>query len=224
MIVSGYGVKLIRLKERDIELVRQKRNSDQIRQFMEYREYITPEMQEKWFRKINNIHNNYFVIQNGNKKIGLINGAQINWEKKETGSGGVFIWETEYWDTKVPLASSLLLTDTSVLLGLERTYAKILRDNKKAIAFNKALGYRLIEGEENSYNQRYVLSMKDYVEKRNRLREKLFPEDSYRCIKLEIDKEDANDPVVTFLMKKISSLSGKNRAGFEITIHEGSVQ
>ena len=34
MIISKYGVKLIRLRQEDLEFVRQKRNSEEIRRFI----------------------------------------------------------------------------------------------------------------------------------------------------------------------------------------------
>jgi UDP-4-amino-4,6-dideoxy-N-acetyl-beta-L-altrosamine N-acetyltransferase len=216
MIISGYGIELIRLKEEDIELVRQHRNSEHIQQFMEYRKFITAEMQKKWFQSVNNIHNNYFIIQINGEKIGLINGAQIDWDKKETGSGGVFIWKTEYWETKAPLAASLLLTDTSVLLGMKKTYAKILQDNKKAIAFNKALGYELMEGQEAFYNQHYVLTMTQYINKRDRLRKKIFSKQTYQKIQLIIEQESELDAVVQFMLEKINKLPEEQKKGFEI--------
>ena len=60
MIVRKYGITLRRLALEDIELVRQKRNSQEIRQVMHFKDEITPEMQLKWFESINNFENYYF--------------------------------------------------------------------------------------------------------------------------------------------------------------------
>ena len=73
-----YGITLTRLREDDIELVRKWRNSPGIQQYMEYREFITEEMQKKWFESINNLQNFYFIIEYENKKIGLINTSNID--------------------------------------------------------------------------------------------------------------------------------------------------
>ena len=108
MIINGFGISLERLKEKDIELVREKRNSTLVSQFMEFRGHITPEMQKEWFNSINNINNLYYIITYNNKKVGLINGAKINWEIMETASGGIFIWEEELWQTHVPLMANLV--------------------------------------------------------------------------------------------------------------------
>lgn len=178
MIIQGYGVKLIRLNRDYLELLRVKRNSEKIRQFMEYREEISPEMQEEWFRKIDTEKDAYFIIFENETPVGMINGSEIDWKKKETRSGGIFIWEESYWKTDLPLRASLLLTDISLLLGMERTYAKILRDNPAAIRFNTELGYELLPGQEAEYNQSYVLHRENYLRKTKRLHEalqKLFP-------------------------------------------------
>ncbi|TND09667.1 MAG: GNAT family acetyltransferase [Bacteroidetes bacterium] len=173
MIIRGYGIELIRLRHEDIELVRLKRNSEHVRRHMEYREEISPEMQEKWFAGINTVRNNYFIIVHEGVKIGLISGADIHWEKKETRNGGIFIWEQEYWNTTIPLSASFLLTDISFILGLEKTFIRVLRDNTKAIAFNRQLGYRIVDEHDENYNQLYVLTQDHYEAKTAKLRETL---------------------------------------------------
>lgn len=173
MIIQGFGIKLVRLNRDYLELLRVKRNSEQIRQFMEYREEISPEMQEAWFAKVDTEKDGYFIILENEKAIGMINGSDIDWQKRETRSGGIFIWEEAYWKTDLPLRASLLLTDISLLLGLERTYAKILRDNTVAIRFNAALGYELLPGQETEYNQSYVLHRENYLRKTKKLHELL---------------------------------------------------
>jgi UDP-4-amino-4,6-dideoxy-N-acetyl-beta-L-altrosamine N-acetyltransferase len=216
MLIEGYGIRLMRLTKEDIELVRQWRNSQLIKQFMEFREEITSKQQTEWFNSINNIYNNYFIIEVKGEKIGLINGSQIDWELKETKSGGIFIWNEMYWETKTPLASALLLTDTSVILGLEKTYAKILNDNKKAIAFNKALGYKLLSNQENRYGQLYVLEMKDYVSKRNQLQQLFFKDIKNFNIKITIDNNE--NSIHQFYLKKLNEIEGELKEDFELIV------
>jgi len=178
MIIQGYGVKLIRLNREYLELLRTMRNSESVRQYMEYREEITPEMQEAWFQKIDSEKDAYFIIFHNEKPVGMINGSDIDWDKKETRSGGIFIWEEEFLKSDLPLRASLLLTDVSLLLGMERTYAKILRENESAIRFNTLLGYEILPGQELNQNQEYVLEKANYLRKTKKVREmllKLFP-------------------------------------------------
>lgn len=215
MTISGYDIELIRLTHDDIELVRNWRNSAHIKRFMEYREHITPEMQEKWFHSIDNIHNNYFIIITKGEKIGLINGSQIDWEKKETRNGGIFIWNLAYWNTLIPLFSSILLTDISFILGLEYTYIKILRNNEKAIQFNKQLGYEILNDQENLENQQYVLTREHYFEKTQRLRKTLqrLSTENY-----QITITDENNPLSKFYIDKLKQLSEDDKKQFQLTI------
>src|SRR5688572_16492874 len=129
LLVEAYGVQLKRLALEDIELVRYWRNSEKIRQYMEFREEITPAMQLKWFNSIDNFNNFYFLISVDNSYIGLINGANTNWDEGVTHSGGIFIWDEKFWATEVPFNASMLLTDISFAFGLKTIRAKILKDN-----------------------------------------------------------------------------------------------
>ena len=176
MIIKGFGISLHRLEHSDIELVRQKRNAPNVSMFMEYREEITPEMQEKWFQSVNNEKNNYFLIDFIGEKIGLIYAAEIDWEKMETGNSGIFIWDESFRKTSVPLAAALVLTETSFIFGFRKTFIKVLRNNPVAIAFNKGLGYELLPGQENAVNQKYVLTEQNYFEKAAKLREPFIKE------------------------------------------------
>ena len=194
MIISGYNIKLHRLKtEDDIELLRKWRNTTHINQFMEFREIITKEQQSVWFQSINNINNNYMIIEYEGKKIGLINGAGIDWDKKTTASGGIFIWDESYWMTKAPISASILMTDMSSIYGLEKTYIKILKDNKNAIEFNKYLGYEILIDQKKSTNQHYVLQQNKYELRRKKIFKTLLPEFYLNKVNITFDLDDKVD-------------------------------
>lgn len=145
MIIRKYGLVLTRLKENDIELLRQKRNSEAVRQNMYYREEITPEMQKKWFETVNNKYNGYFIIHYKGKKIGMIHGKNVNYENR-TCEGGIFIWDEEYLKTAVPSLASTIMNDWTFLLGnFKAIYAKVLKENKIALTYNKMQGYEPCE-------------------------------------------------------------------------------
>ena len=110
MQLKKYDVVLTRLTHDKIEMVRNWRNHPKIAKFMEYKEYITPEMQETWFNKINNEHNYYFIIEFEGKEIGLINMRNIDYEKGQ-GEGGIFIFDDEYLNSDVSFRASLCQAD-----------------------------------------------------------------------------------------------------------------
>lgn len=209
MILEGYGIRLIRMREEHIELVRQHRNSANIRRFMEYRDEITPEMQLAWFKSVDNIENNYFMIETDGKFIGLINAGKIDWDKRETGNGGIFIWEVEYWETLVPLSASVLLTETSLLFGIDRSYVKILKDNPKAIAFNKQLGYELMPNQEAEYNQMYELTTDRFVGKLEKLKQMIPALQAHEQMVITVD--DPEHPVSKFLGSRAEEALAANR-------------
>jgi len=141
MRIHKYGITLTRLKEKDIELVREKRNSGEIRASMQFRETISAEMQKEWFNRVNNIYNNFFIITADNKQIGMIDGKNINYEKR-TSEGGMFIWDKDYWGNIHPALASVIMSDFNFIINeFEKNYIKILRSNPKAIGHNRQLGY-----------------------------------------------------------------------------------
>lgn len=213
MILSGYGIELIRLQHGDIELVRRERNSEDVRRHMEYREEITPEMQEKWFASVNNRFNNYFLIKTDERIIGLIYGAQIDWEKKETGNGGIFIWDKYYHESPVSLQASFVLIETSFLLGLERTFVKVLRTNPRAIRFNTDMGYVLLPGQEDVENQRYVLVKDEFFRRTEKVRGALRTQYG-DTITFTIDR--AGDETELFYKNLVESLPPAARNRFKI--------
>ncbi|MFM2017110.1 MAG: hypothetical protein RL007_766 [Bacteroidota bacterium] len=204
MIIRGYGIELIRLKEADIELVRANRNSPAIRSTMEFREYITAAMQKEWFLSVDNIYNHYYLIVSKGVKCGLINGSKIDWDKGVTASGGIFIWDESALDEFTAVSASILLTRTSTLMGLHSTYAKILKTNTPAINYNKSLGYELLAGEENNFNQSYILTQNNFEKRTERIRNFL---DKIHGGTIEIIADDPEHPVTKFLLDRIYKAS-----------------
>lgn len=215
MILKGYGVELVRLRHEDIELVRQMRNSPEIMQRMEYREYITPEMQEEWFNRVDVPESHYYLVHFNGKKSGLINGAKIDWEKKETRSGGIFIWDEACRESYGSLGATLLMLDLTFKLGLERTYVKVLRDNPAAINFNAQLGYEMLPGQENAYNQEYVLTEEKYeraTQKIKALLQRRFGP------QLTVIADDPEHPATQFLVEQLLKMKPERREHFELII------
>ncbi len=164
IILEQYGVKLNRLQEKDIELVRYWRNQSDISNFMEYRDYITPSKQTNWFKSINNKLNYYFIIEYQNKKVGLINSKNYNPELGFS-EGGIFIWDKNYIDSYVAIYSTLCFLNFIFdhLKISKKSMARILKTNPRAIQYNKQIGYKLIPDQESIENQLYELSEEDYI-------------------------------------------------------------
>jgi UDP-4-amino-4,6-dideoxy-N-acetyl-beta-L-altrosamine N-acetyltransferase len=171
--VSKYGIILKRLTEEDLELLRNWRNDPKIVKQMNYKEYITPEMQQKWYSGINNRHNYYFIIVVDGKKIGLANLKDIDYNHKIM-EAGLFIYDDDYLGTLVPFQVVLAKYDFGFLdLGMETCFGHVLRSNTNAIRFNASLGYELKPGQENEEHQLYILTKERYLGKRELLLKKL---------------------------------------------------
>lgn len=212
MIVEAYGIKLKRLTADELELVRTHRNSEAIRNTMEYREIITTEMQRKWFATIDNEHNNYMLIYVKEIPIGLISGTQIDWENGITGNGGIFIWAQEFMETVYPSRAAVLMTDIGFYLGMKKNYAKILRDNLKSIAFNASLGYALLPNQNEVYNQQYELTVEKYFSVVQKLRKLLGAEGN-----IQITLDDAQHPSSIRIAEVLKNISLEMKQKISLT-------
>ena len=205
MKLIKYGIILNRLREEDIELVRQWRNSPQINQFMEYRGNITPEMQRDWFRSVDNLDNFYFIIEYQGKKIGLINSSHVEWDTVSS-EGGIFLWDEQYYETFVPVWASLCLLETTYfVLGAGRSVIKTLRDNERAKKLNTHLGYELMEGQEEVYNQSYLLTAESFKRHAHKLIKaaSLLAGQGTAGHSLFFDREDIRSGLADFIHGKI---------------------
>jgi hypothetical protein len=170
MKLFKYGIILERLKEADIELVRQWRNSDPVRLNMEFQEIISPEQQLGWFKSIDNLQNNYLIIHYKGEKIGLLNDKNVDWEAR-TSESGLFLGRTEFYATVVPYLVSIAGIETTFyFLNWRKQFAHILRTNLNAINYNKQLGYRLCEGQEAVENQQYEMTRESFEQKAGKIR------------------------------------------------------
>jgi len=167
MKLHKYGITLSRLTQDEIEFVRRKRNLEEVRRYMEFRDEITPEMQQQWFDKINNFENFYYIIEYDGRKIGLINDKNIDWQER-TSESGLFFWDEEYINTFLPVLASLVLLEVGFYyLNWYKSYIHVMRDNPKAIEYVHQIGYRISEGQQDVQNQLYFLT-KDNFEKKGR--------------------------------------------------------
>jgi RimJ/RimL family protein N-acetyltransferase len=206
MKLTKYGITLRRIKLEDIELIRQWRNSPQISQFMEYRDNIRPEMQRKWFQSVNNNSNFFYIIEYQQKDIGLINSSKVEWDTVSS-EGGIFLWDEQYYETFVPVWASLCLLETSFfVLGASKSVIKTLRDNERAKKLNIHLGYELMDGQEEVYNQVYVMTASSFRLHAPKLIKaaKLLAGDDPEGHSVFFDKEDIRSGLADFIDGKIN--------------------
>jgi RimJ/RimL family protein N-acetyltransferase len=165
MIIRKYGIILRRLKKEDIELVRNMRNSVTIQERMVYREHITPEMQERWFASVNNKYNGYFIIEADGKKVGLIHGKNLDYEKR-TCEGGIFIWDESYNGSQIPSFASVIMNDlTFYMINFNIVYARVLKNNEGALSYNKLMGYVPCEPLSEDEGVEWLMLTRDSYEK-----------------------------------------------------------
>lgn len=168
LVLSGYDIELSRLSHDKIEMVRQWRNDPRISQYMLYQETITQEMQEKWFVKVNNDNNLYFIVEYKGQDVGLINVKDIDYIKK-TGEGGIFIYDENLQDTDIAYRAHILLFDYVFdKICLETISSEIQPTNRRAIRFATFLGCELVK--ETPECLFFILTKEKYLSNNNRKR------------------------------------------------------
>ncbi len=202
MIVKKGNISFRRLTLDDIELVRNWRNSKQVNQYMEFRNFITPEMQLAWFHSINNNQNLYFIFEYKGEKIGVFNGKDIDWEKG-TMETGIFIAEEKYTNTELPLLAVLSFGELGLRVFSMNSYAHMLKSNKRAIRYNKLLGFELCEGQENAENQLYKLNRERFFNRTKLLRPALYKLMGVKDTVVVFDHADHESGFKDFLISKI---------------------
>ena len=173
MILEENDIELRSITQDDIELIRFWRNSDRVKKHMLTQEYITPEQQIKWFASLEKKDDEYFIIHQSNKPIGLI------WfnEKGEHRETGFYIYETNQQNSVTPYKIVSLFHK---YLFEEKKFPSlqciILHENKRALRFNTSLGYKLVQ-EAKEYNT-FTLSYEDYKKNDARITKLLHKENS----------------------------------------------
>jgi UDP-4-amino-4,6-dideoxy-N-acetyl-beta-L-altrosamine N-acetyltransferase len=205
MIISKYGIRLTRLTETDLELVRKWRNDEEIKKFMNFREYITLEMQQKWYESINNQDNFYYVIEYLGDKIGIVNDKNIDWKEKSA-EGGLFIWDKRYINSVIPLKISMLMLELAyTLLGWNNTIVKVRKDNPRALKYNETLGYVICEEESEEDNYLLKLERSRFYEIFPKINRLISPNSENDKIELIFEPIDSKNGTLQAVQKIIDS-------------------
>ena len=123
MKIKKYGLELKEVEREDLELIRQYRNTDIIKNKMIHRQQITREQQLEWFKEIRTVNHYYFLIYKNDSAIGLINGKNIDFVNK-TSEGGIFIWNEDR-NYEISITASIILNDWNFFINaFEKNYAQ----------------------------------------------------------------------------------------------------
>lgn len=172
---SRYGITIGRLRLDEIETLRRWRTHPEIARFMIFQEPISAEAQLAWFTSVDNRNNLYGTIYWKDEFVGLSSLRDID---HETGSaeGGMIIWG-EHQNSLVPFRAALTGTDLAFWgYQFRKITARIRADNKRALRFNKALGYRFEAPDANGIVTCSLLN-RDYWPATLKLREVIDRED-----------------------------------------------
>lgn len=138
---TRWGITIGRLGLAELEELRRRRNDPAISQFMIFRDEITPEQQLAWFHRVNNKSNLYGTVSWQGELVGLTNLRDID-PVACSAEGGMIIWSQEHQNSLVPFRAALAGTDLAFWgYCFERMTARVIASNRRAIRFNKALGY-----------------------------------------------------------------------------------
>lgn len=139
-------MRLLPVEVDHIELIRTWRNSPQVNEGMIWREPITPEMQQTWYKKISKDANAaYFIIeeQAGGTPVGVVDIKKID-QRHRNAEWGIFMGESAHRGQGFATeAACLLLHHAFKQLKLHKVKATLLADNTASIRFHKSLGFKL---------------------------------------------------------------------------------
>lgn len=146
-IVSN-NLSLVPLTEDKIELLRQWRNDTENNQFLIYREHISEEQQKQWWKK-NQLNDNYqcFFICYQDEEVGYTELKHIN-KEEGTAEYGIVITSLKYRDTPISIKTALMMFNYASTIGLKTIWAVVLKNNPRALNFNKHLGYAVTKESE----------------------------------------------------------------------------
>lgn len=174
--IRRFGAVLRRMTHSDVEMVRRWRNSPEVSSKMEFRQEITPEMQERWFSAIDNRRDYYYIVLQDEAPLGLVNIKDVDFARGE-GFGGVFLGRQREAKPFCGMRAMIAMYNFGFeTLKLRRINGKILSDNAAAQRLNKMLGFQLEEGQEQAFNQACYLTKDSFMKHTAPLRVRFEPD------------------------------------------------
>lgn len=133
-------VNWIKLKEENLEMVREWRMRPDITRGMYTDPVITPEDQQNWFKRVNqDATQMYWVVYENDRPIGLASIININRRFKSCESG-VYLAEKHELNT-VMQNTALFLHVAFNILDLNRIESRIMSNNKKVVRYHELQGW-----------------------------------------------------------------------------------
>jgi len=167
LTLTQFGIQLRRMTADDKEMVRTGRNKDFVRNNHVYREIISVEQHEVWFREVSSPLHYILVIHYHGRDVGIVIVRDFVPERMTT-TCGAFIWDEDYLGSKVPIMSILIALDFFYYtIGVSRTDSVVLKSNAAAIKMNRFFGFEFTERDNESFN--ITMDRETYLANRNRL-------------------------------------------------------
>jgi UDP-4-amino-4,6-dideoxy-N-acetyl-beta-L-altrosamine N-acetyltransferase len=202
MILKSKKIELASLREEDIAMIAQWRNQPHVRQNLIDQSIISLEQQKKWFSSIDKTKEIYWIIVCDGTPIGLAYCKGINLEELSFESN-IFIGEELALGSTIPVEAALLISTIFFnLLGFQKAYSKVMKNNFAAESLDRRLGYQKIEvfGDYTLY----VSSKQSFNKNVARLLQHFFC--TSPLVTLSFDKEDWAYPFFRIVMKEKSLL------------------
>jgi len=144
MVFQFYNLTFRRLDHSRIELLRSWRNAEWVRPYMHDRKHITPEMQDKWFRSIDNLKNWYFIIELRGEPVGAVSLRDVDLEKGVAEPGILMARDDE--ELMVPAAIAMLFQGEIGfhLFGLRSFIAHLYRSHTRSLSNQFVVGAKIV--------------------------------------------------------------------------------
>lgn len=144
MIIKCGDIILQTIVAADIEMLRNWRNDEQVKQYLFSSEYISEKEQQKWFRSLDPNTSIYFLLKIKDSPAGLVYANHINIEELSF-EGSIFIGEKQYFETSYPIKATLLLSFYFFeKLNFKMSYSTVNKNNKAALDMDRRFGYTKI--------------------------------------------------------------------------------
>ncbi|WP_299074839.1 GNAT family N-acetyltransferase [uncultured Paraglaciecola sp.] len=164
-----YGIHLCPVTDADLELIRGWRNDQEINQHMLDQSYITQQMQQAWFKRLQGDTSQvYWLIMFKDEKIGVASLTNIDREKG-TAEPGMYIFTEKYKNNIVPFCAAFALNDFAFeQLGSQQLKGKIFDNNGASLRFHQSCGYVQV-GEAEAGLLHFVLTADQYIPARDKI-------------------------------------------------------